>query len=241
MLFVASVTELCASLKKMKKSIILLILATTGLFSCKQGSKLTPDIHDTETLDSVKNAQSEKRLANYNGKDNYTKYKYTGYNGALIIQNSFPRGGIKYSDPNGEVYVYAVFWTRIINETDNSLELKIEFPVDSYEVPSLPGKYFKILVPPDTMTLEKVPLFNYGLTDLESFLDKSIHKSSSLKRIIKPKESSGFYVVMLCLIEGAHGTLRTGLSLKGQNLSYRINDKEIHCGSIILKNLMLQK
>jgi hypothetical protein len=111
------------------------------------------------------------------------------------------------------------------------------------EVPSLPGKYFKILVPPDTMTLDKEPLFNHGLTDLESFLDKSIHKSSSLKRTINPKESSGFFVVMLCLIEGAHGTMRTGLSLKGQNLFYRIkvdgsksnsksSDKEIHCGSI---------
>jgi hypothetical protein len=136
--------------------------------------------------------------------------------------------------------------------TDNPLKLKIDFPVDSYEVPSLPGKYRKILVPPDTMTLDKFPLFNYGLTDIESFLDKSIHKPSSLNRTINPKESSGFYVVMLCLIEGAHGTMRTGLSLKGQNLFYRIkldgsksnsksNDKEIHCGSINLKNLMLQK
>jgi hypothetical protein len=138
-----------------------------------------------------------------------------------------------------------VFWTRIINETDNPLELKIDFPVNSYEVPSLPGKYYKILVPPDTMTIDKEPLFNHGLADLESFLDKSIHKSSSLKRTINPKESSGFYVVILCLVEGAHGTMRTELSLKGQDLFYRIkndgsksntksSDKEINCGSINL-------
>jgi len=188
-----------------------------------------------------------------NEKDIYTKYEYTDSIGmSLIIENGFPRGGTKYTDPNGEVYVWAVFWTRIINETDNPLELKIGFPVDSYEVPSLPGKYFKILVPPDTMTLDKIPLFNYGLTDLESFLDKSIHKPSSLKRTINPKESSGFYVVMLSLIEGAHGTMRTGLSLKGQDLFYRIkidgsksnsksSDQEIQCGSINLKNLMLKK
>src|ERR1700712_1062172 len=75
----------------------------------------------------------------------YTKYEYTDSIGKrLIIQNSFPRGGMKYTDPDGEVYVYAVFWTRIINETDNPLELKIHFPVDSYEVPSLTGKYYKI-------------------------------------------------------------------------------------------------
>jgi len=172
----------------------------------------------------------------------HTKYEYTDSMGKrLIIQNSFPRGGTKYTDPNGKVYVYAVFWTRMINGTDNPLELKINFPVDSYEVPSSPGKYFKILVPPDTMTLDKELLFNYGLADLKSFLDNNIHKSSTLKRTINPKESSGFYVVMLCSIKEAHGTLRTGLSLKGQNIFYRINDKEILCGSVNLKNLMLQK
>lgn len=69
---------------------------------------------------------------------------------------------------------------------------------------------------------------------------------------INPKESTGFYFVMLCLTEGAHGTMRTGLSLKGQNLFYRIkidgsksnsksSDQEIHCGSINLKNLVLIK
>lgn len=188
-----------------------------------------------------------------NEKDIYTKYEYTDSIGKrLIIQNGFPRGGMKYTDPNGEVYMYAIFRTRIINETDNPLELKIHFPVDSYEVPSLPGKYYKILIPPDKITLDKLPLFNYGLADLESFFDNSIHKPSSLKRTINPKESSCFYVIMLCLVEGAHGTMRTGLSLKGQGLFYRIkndgsksntksSDKEINCGSINLKNLMLRK
>ena len=222
-------------LKKMKKSIILLIVATTGVISCEQSSKSTPNTVDKKTLDSTKNVRSLKPSI-------YTKYEYTDSIGSsLIIQNSFPRGGMKYTDSKGEVYVYAVFWTRIINETDNPLELNIDFPVDSYEVPSLPGKYFKILIPPDTMTFDKEPLFNYGLTDLKPFLDNSIHKSSSLKRTIGPKELSGFYVVLLCLIEGAHGTLRTGLILKQQNLFYRINDKEIHCGSINLKDLMLRK
>lgn len=187
----------------------------------------------------------------------HTKYEYTDSTGKrLIIQNGFPRGGSRYTDPNGEVYGYAVFWTRIINETDNPLELKIDF-VNSYEVPSLPGKYFKILVHPDTMTRDKENLFNYGLTNSDSFLDNSIHKPSSLKRTINPKESSGFYVLKLSLTtEGARGggdILRTGLSLKGQDLFYRvsvynstappslISEKEIDCGSINLKNLMLKK
>jgi hypothetical protein len=103
------------------------------------------------------------------------------------------------------------------------------------------------------MTLDKEHLFNHGLTDLKSFLDRSIHKSSSLKRSINPKESSGFYVVMLSLVEGAKGAMRTGLSLKGGSLFYRISrftgppplslidEKEIPCGSINLKNFMLRK
>ena len=215
--------------------------------SCGQNQTNSPKENiKSETKDIVTSPGSDERNI-------HTKYEYTDSAGKrLIIQNSVSWGGIKYTDPNGEVYVYAMFWTRIINETDNPLELKIDFPVDSHEVPSLPGKYYKILVPPDTMTFDKKSLFDFGLTGLKSFLDSSIHKSSSLKRTINPKESSGFYVVMLCLVEGAHGTMRTGLSLKGQNLFYRIkndgsksntksSDKEINCGSINLKNLMLQK
>lgn len=65
--------------------------------------------------------------------------------------------------------------------------------------------------------------------------------------------SSGFYVVMLCVIEGAKGAMRTGFSLKGDSLVYRISriagppplsvidEKEIPCGSIKLKNFELRK
>lgn len=215
----------------MKKDIIVLILLTVGLFSCKKDSESTPNSVDKVIVNSAK----KKSFI-------YTKYEYTDSVGkSLIIQNSFPKGGTKYTDSNGEKYVYAVFWTRISNETDNPLELKIDFPVNSYEIPSLPNKYFKIVVPPDTMTVEKESLFNYGLKDLNSFLDTDIHKSSSLKRTVKPKESTGFYVVLLSPINGAHGTLRTGLNLKGQNLFYKINDKEIPCGNINLRKLTLKE
>ena len=206
------------------------------LFSCKEGNQSMKDKAEAETFHLVKNGHIKKRLSTINNKDIYTKYEYNDSKSAsLIIENSFPRGGMKYAAPNGEVYRYAVFWTRIINETDNILELKIDFPINSYEVPSLPSKYFKIVIPPDTMVPEKVSLFNYGLTDLESFLDTDIYKAASLERIINSKESTGFYVVMLCVVEGAKGTLRTGLSLNEGNLTYTINGKEIHCGSIAIK------
>jgi hypothetical protein len=226
----------------MKKS-ILLIIAIAGLFSCKQGSKLTQETVDIGTSNSVKNLQNDKNIS--------TKYEYAdSKGGSLIILNGLPRGGVKYTDPNGDDYNYAVFWTQITNQTDNPLELKMDVPVDSYEVPALPGKYYKVLIPADSMTYENFPLFNFGL--IESFLDKSIDKSVSLKGTINPKGSIGFYFVILCLTEGAHGTGRTELRLKGQNLFYRINidgtnsnskssDMEFLCGRINLKNLILQK
>ena len=224
----------------MIKKTILLILAITGLFSCKQDHKSTSDNGAAKTLDSIKSIENKKQVVL--NKAIYTKYEYSDpKGGSLIIENSLPKGGMKYTDPKGKVYVYVVFWTQVSNQTANPLELKMDFPVDSYEVPALPGQYFKILLPPNEMTYEKIPLFNYGLKDLNSFLDKSSDKSSSLKRTINPKQSSSFYVVLLCVTEGAHGTLRTGLSLKGQNLFYTINDKEIPCGSINLKDLTLEE
>jgi hypothetical protein len=223
----------------MKKNTLLLILVTFCLFSCNQNSK--------STLEKIE--QSEKK----SDKNVYTKYKYTNSEGGgITIENSLPKGGMKYTDVKGEIYNYVVFWTRIMNETDNALELNINFPLNSYEVPSLTGKYYEILIPSDTMTIEKSPLYLYGLSNFETFLNNNIHKESNLKRTINSKESTGFYVVMLCLSEGAHGTMRTELNLKEENLFYRVkvdgsntnnksSDKQIRCGNINLKNLILQK
>ena len=227
--------------KNMKKGVILLIMASGGLISCGQGIKSTPNTVDKEALTSTENVQRQQPLTYFNEKYIDTKYAYTDSIGmSLIIRNSLPKGGLKYTDPNGKVYVYAIFWTRITNETANPFEFTIDFPVDSYELPSAPGSSFKLLLPSDTMMFEKEDLFNYGLTSLKSFLDTSIDKPSSLKRTINPKQSSSFYVVTLFKQQGIDGTLRTGLSLKEQNLFYRINDKEIHCGKINLKTLILR-
>jgi len=180
-----------------------------------------------------------------------TKYEYTDATGKrLIIKNSFPKSGVNYTDPNGKKYIYAVFWTRIVNETVNPLELKIDFPLDSFEIPSSSGNYMKLLLPSDTMTIDKEDLYDYGLS-IKSFLDNNRHKSSWLKRTINPKDSSGFYVVTRSN-QGVNGTLRPGLSLKGQTLFYRIkidgsksnttsNDKEIQCGSIKSASVFTRK
>lgn len=145
-----------------------------------------------------------------------------------------PKGGLKYTDPNGMEYVYAVFWTRMTNATTDPVEFTIGFPSDSIEHPSSTNNYFKLFIPSDKMTAEKESLFNYGLTELESILDSGFHKSSSLQQTINPKESSTFYVITL-FKSGINGTVRAGLSLKEQNLFYRINGKEIHCGQTNFK------
>ena len=221
----------------MKKSIMILITVTTGFFCSGQSS--TDSVY-TGTLDSVKNVQSKKPSTKHNENNFNTKCEYTESNGArLIIQNSFPKSGINYTDPNGKKYVYAVFWTQIINETFDPLELTIDFPLDSFEIPSSSCNYMRLLLPSDTMTIDKEPLYDYGLT-IKSFLDNNRYKSSSLKRTINPKGSSTFYVATLST-RGVDGTIRAGLSLKEQNLFYRVNDKEIHCGKVNLKNLRLWK
>ena len=219
-------------------------MATTGLFSCGQANKSKPKTIDTET------SISSKRL--HNSKYFYKEYEYTDSDGkSVIIQNSLPQGG-EYTDPNGKEYFNVKFWTRIINETENPIELAIDFPTNTYEVAFYPGRYFNLLIPPDTMTLDKEPLPDFGISDLKSFFDNNILKPSSLKRTINPKESSGFYVV-IPLEKDLVGTTRTGLSIKGQNLFYEISrcdctlehsiwdKKEIKCGNINLKNLVLKK
>jgi hypothetical protein len=219
--------------KALKKAIIL-FFASAGLFSCEQASKSKLKTLDVETVNSLR------------------KYEYVDSMGKrLIIQNSFPKSGGGYTAPNGKKYVYSVFWTRITNETINRIELKIDFPLESFEIPSFSHNYMKLLIPSDTMIIENEPLYDYGLS-IKSFLDTGINKSYSLKRTIYPKESTAFYVITLSN-KGVDGTLRTGLRLKEQNLFYKISaykstaghplmdEKEITCGSINLINLMLLK
>jgi hypothetical protein len=216
--------------------------------SCGQSQTNSPtEKTKSESKDIVTSHQS-------NDPNFHTQYEYTDSIGkSLVIQNSFPRGEL-YTGPNGQEYVKKIFWTRIINETDNSLELTIDFSGDPYEIPgsgeSSVSRYFKILIHPDTMTRDKDGLFNHGLRDLDSFLANGLDKPSSLKRTIPSKESSGFYVVRLAIVTksdkegvkaGGSGVTRAGFSLKGQNLFFTLNGKEFHCGKVNLKNLTLTK
>lgn len=209
-------------------------MATTVIFSCGQGNRSTPETVDAETINSVR------------------QYEYSDSMGKrLVIYNSLPNSRKNYTDSNGKYINYAVFWTQITNETSNPVELKIDFPSDSFAFPRSSGTYMRLLIPSDTMTPGKASIPDHGLS-IKSFLDTGINRSYSLRRTIDPKGSTAFYVVTVSN-QGSAGILRTGLSLKGQNLFYKISaykstpglplidKKEISCGSINLKNLVLKK
>ena len=147
-----------------------------------------------------------------------------------------------YTDSTGKNFSYGIFCTRVINETATPLELTINFPADSFAILPSPDSYLKLFLPPDTMTLDKESLSDYGVTGLKSFLDTAFNKPTMLQRTINPKEECLFYIALVfhrCLIDGA---VRAGLVLKGQDLFYRISivpqidSALIPCGQIVFKN-----
>ena len=153
----------------------------------------------------------------------------------VIIQNSFPKGGSRYTDPAGKEFVYAFFWTRVSNETASPLELTIHFPADSLVMRAQADTYFKLFLPSHTMTFDKEPLFDYGFTGVKSFFDSSFNKPTRLQRTIDPKGECLFYVATL-YNQGVDGVVRAALVLKGHDLFYSITDEEIPCGQIVFKN-----
>lgn len=155
----------------------------------------------------------------------------------IRIQNSFPKGG-PYTGPTEEYfnYSYLVFFTRIVNETGNPLELTVHFSADPIEIPDSPGTFMKLFLPPEKMTLDRQNLFSYGVTELESFSE-----STRFQRTVDPKDDCLFYVVAIFYQTRAdarnqtRGGNRAELVLKGQDLFYRMPPQvdSLFCGQII--------
>lgn len=187
----------------------------------------------------TKKSKSQKTLTFYPGTYIDTEAKYTDSTGiVVIVQNSLPKGG-GYTDLTGKPHGYRIFWTRVINETASPIELSINFPADSLADLPLTDSYFKVFLPPDTMTLDKEMLYSYGAIGLKSFLDTGLTEPTTLQRTINPKEACLFYVGVLFIGEGdgksVVGRLHAGLVLKEQGLVYRMSDTEIPCGQIVFK------
>lgn len=226
----------------MKKYIIILILTTLGLYSCGQSNNTSSDVKElvnTIVLDENLIKTEEFSPESYI----HTEADYRDSTGkGIIIQNSYPRGGGLIHIANELQYGHAVFWSRVINKTDEPLELTLNFPADSFSIIPSPTIHFKLLVPPDTMTLDKVSTFSFGLDGVQSFVKSNFYQPSQLKRTIPPNEDAMFYVILLSHLSTADtGIGRTGLFLKEQNLYYKLSvnptiSKLLPCGQLTIKN-----
>lgn len=155
------------------------------------------------------------------------------------ITNSLPKGGGIYTGAPGKSYSYVVFWTRITNEAATPAEIAIHIPPIEWPIFPSPGSHVRIFLPPETMTVEKIPELDYGLTNLKPSLDSGLNRLSSLKRTINPKADFLFYTAVL--FHEARGTTRTAFELKGSDLIFRIsvapdvNSAKIHCGKLVFR------
>ena len=214
---------------------------TIGFCSCGQNSKSMPVkvATDLKTEDST---TKHKKLIhfpskNINAESIYTDSTYTVSNGIrLILQNSFPRGG-PYTDPTGKTGGQALFWSRVINDSDTPIELTINFPADSLTTPKLPDYYPRFYVTQDAS------LYNLSQTDLHTFLDTSLNQSTFIQKTLAPKEECLFNIGTVSYQPEYGGMVRAGLVLKEQALFYSISiiphfeSALFPCGQIVLKKL----
>jgi hypothetical protein len=234
---------------KMKTSLIFLILVSLVFFCCGQRNR-SVDEKITTQVEAVASRKTKKSKIitfdprSYTESDfQYTEefidteFKYTDSTGNdIIIQNSFPKGR-DYYDSTGRYEGCRLFWTRIINETTSPIDLSIDFPAESFLIYNVPDAYFKLFLPPDTVSIDELSTYSWGISDLNSFLDTDIDKSILLDRTINPNEEYIFFTGLLV----PNGTVRAGIVTQQQDLFYRVSidpfgSTKIPCGQIIVKN-----
>ncbi len=160
-------------------------------------------------------------------------------NNGIRIQNSFPKGGHYFRSTDGTFkHSMLVFVTRLVNETDDTVELSLHFSAKPIAIPNTSDTYLKLHLPQDSMTLEKIQLLNYGLGDWDNF-----GQSSKFERIIEPGQDCLFYVVVVFYQtmndewRRERGGNRAELILQDGILSYRMlpQIESLQCGSITPK------
>jgi len=170
--------------------------------------------------------------------DSEVKHKDSKGN-SVMMTNSLPKGGgVVYQ--NGKKYGYVVFWTRMSNQSATTIELKVKFPEVTFF--KSPDSYIKIVLPKETMKIEKVQLFDYGLTNFQSLLNDESNQLGILQKKISLKEDYLFYVTVFIHIEGSGpaGPARAKFELNDKELLYKISIGSdttlIPCGSLEFKN-----
>ena len=167
--------------------------------------------------------------------DSEVKHKDSKGN-SVMMTNSLPKGGgIVYQ--NGKKYGYVNFWTRMSNQSATPIELKVKFPEVTFF--KSPDSYIKIVLPKESMNIEKEQLFDYGLTNFQSLLNDESNQLGILQKKIGPKEDYLFYVTVFIHIEG-DGSARAKFELNDKELLYKISMGSdttlIPCGSLEFKN-----
>ena len=166
-----------------------------------------------------------------------SEVKHTDSNGnSVMMTNSLPKGGgVVYQ--NEKKYGYVNFWTRMSNQSATPIELKVKFPEVTFF--KSPDSYIKIVLPKESMNIEKEQLFDYGLTNLQSILNDESNQLGILQKKIGPKEDYLFYVTVFIHIEGS-GSARAKFELNDKELFYKISMGSdttlIPCGSLDFKN-----
>ena len=170
--------------------------------------------------------------------DSEVKHKDSKGN-SVMMTNSLPKGGgVVYQ--NGKKYGYVVFWTRMSNQSATPIELKVKFPEVTFF--KSPDSYIKIVLPKETMKIEKEQLFDYGLTNFQSLLNDESNQLGILQKKIGPKEDYLFYVSVFIHIEGSGpaGPARAKFELNDKELFYKISIGSdttlIPSGSLDFKN-----
>ncbi|MET4108333.1 hypothetical protein [Hymenobacter sp. UYP22] len=242
----------------MRNRLVLWLLLPFGLLACGQAATSTPEMVPTDlsTPGSTGPAARPPRVALAKTPNTDTRYEYPDSSGnQVVIENSLPKGGLRYTAPNGRNYIYAVFWTRIVNTTATPFHLSVAISADSFrlaatspfragrlvpvpvqQAPGLPDNYLRLVFPSEDMTLDKVPLFNYGLGDMRAVMSHPLPSSARQVTTVPPKATRFLYVVVLCN-RGVQGPIRAGFRLQGDKLYYRVNGTEIPCGYATLKNV----
>ena len=167
-----------------------------------------------------------------------SEFNYTDSAGNTVkIFNSLPKGGGRYIDSGGTNYSYVIFWNRLINESDNPLELVMYFPDSLFAFFPSKDSYIRLFLPPDTMTVDKIHLFDYGFENLKPFLDKRFNTPPFIQKTIPPQSNSMFYIVVL--FHKVQDSTRSSLVLNENDLFYNIrvgeNATMIPCGHLLFK------
>lgn len=232
----------------MNKKLIILLITLAWLWSCRSGINI--DEYSKEHSDEIE-PSTPVAYSTILSLDPLEKYIFTDSTYLLsdgqkiTIQNSFPKGGgiapdgMQYSDSSGRDYSFAVFWTRIVNDSDTQLELEIGIPADSFGIFTPPGSFLKLFLPPDTVRDDKLVLYNYGLTNTKLFLDANFHKQSLLQKRIDPGADCKFFVAALSY--KAAGIPRAAMILKNQQLQYEVSISPHGGGTIPVGKVIFNK